>query len=116
MISCMCSLSSAMQDVPVHHVIGNHCLAVGRQELVKRLNIPLPGYYRAPLSHGWWLVVLDTTEMSTYSDYPPVRSNDWLITAHDKEQVWGLLHAPSILPLLVRSVHFSTSALIVALL
>jgi hypothetical protein len=57
----------------VHHVIGNHCLAVGRRPLLERLGIPEPGFYQTPLARGWRLVVLDTTELSTHSKYDEVR-------------------------------------------
>lgn len=56
---------------PQHYVLGNHCLAAGRPTLISRLGIPTSGYYSVPLATGWRLIVLDTTEMSGHSEYPP---------------------------------------------
>ena len=46
----------------VHHVIGNHCLAVPRAELQKELGLK-KGYYA--FTHGHWrFIVLDTMDVS----------------------------------------------------
>ncbi|EFN59457.1 hypothetical protein CHLNCDRAFT_138033 [Chlorella variabilis] len=58
-------------DVPALHVVGNHCLSVPREVLVKRLGIPETCYYSRSLGSGWRLVVLDTTEMSGHSGHAP---------------------------------------------
>ena len=51
---------------PVHHVLGNHCLKdISRAELIRELRL-LGSYYRAELAPGWWLLVLDTTELSLH--------------------------------------------------
>ena len=55
---------------PAYHVVGNHCLSVPRAALLSRLRLPA-SYYAAPLAPGWRLIVLDTTEMSGHSGYPP---------------------------------------------
>jgi len=55
------------------HVIGNHCLAVPREVLLKRLGIPRCGYYRTEAAHGWRLLVLDTTELSGHWGFPEVK-------------------------------------------
>ena len=60
-------------STPVHHAIGNHCLSVDRQLLLKRLKLP-GSFYAVHLPHGWRLIVLDTTEMSGHSNLPPVSS------------------------------------------
>lgn len=60
-----------MSELPAVHVIGNHCLSVPRSVLLQRLGIPPTCYYSRSLGSGWRLVVLDTTEMSGHSDYPP---------------------------------------------
>ncbi|GAB4817700.1 hypothetical protein N2152v2_004746 [Parachlorella kessleri] len=57
-------------DLPAYHVLGNHCLSVPRQTVLRRLGIPQSCYYSLPLPHSWRLVVLDTTEMSGHSGYP----------------------------------------------
>lgn len=46
----------------VHHVVGNHCLAVGRPALLQRLGISEAVAYRTmPIAPGWRLIILDTT-------------------------------------------------------
>lgn len=57
-------------NLPAYHVVGNHCLSVPRASLLARLRIPA-SYYSALLAPGWRLMVLDTTEMSGHSGYPP---------------------------------------------
>ena len=45
---------------PVYHVIGNHCLNAGRQELCRRLGLKRAYYdFTHPKAPGWRLVVLD---------------------------------------------------------
>ncbi|KAG8466885.1 hypothetical protein KFE25_008264 [Diacronema lutheri] len=46
---------------PVAHVIGNHCLDVGRESLLTQLGIA--PYYERRLSGEWILLVLDTTDV-----------------------------------------------------
>lgn len=46
---------------PVAHVVGNHCLDVGRVLLLERLRTP--AYYERELRDGWTLLVLDTTDV-----------------------------------------------------
>ena len=49
-------------SLAVHHVVGNHCLTVGRPELLRRLAIEGDVAYRAvQVAPGWRLVILDTT-------------------------------------------------------
>lgn len=55
-------------SIPVHHVVGNHCLSVPRQALLGRLGMPA-SYYHVSIAPGWGLVALDTTEMSPHSGY-----------------------------------------------
>ena len=62
-----------MQTVDAKHVIGNHCLSVPRELLLKRLGIASTGYYRSDVAPGWRLIVLDTSEMSPHSGYQAVR-------------------------------------------
>lgn len=51
------------EGFPVHHCIGNHCLAVPRAVLMQRLRIE-GGCYRAiHVGPGWRLLILDTTEV-----------------------------------------------------
>ena len=49
-------------SLAVHHVVGNHCLAVGRLALLRRLAIEGDVAYRAvEIAPGWRLIILDTT-------------------------------------------------------
>ena len=49
-------------SLAVHHVVGNHCLAVGRPALLRRLAIEGDVAYRAVhIAPGWRLIILDTT-------------------------------------------------------
>lgn len=52
-------------SIPQWHVIGNHCLDVGRPYLTQRLfgGQHSLAYYEAQLSEEWRLCVLDTTEV-----------------------------------------------------
>jgi manganese-dependent ADP-ribose/CDP-alcohol diphosphatase len=51
---------------PAVHTIGNHCLKfLPREKLLKALGMPA-SYYRVPLTTGWALLVLDTTDLSTH--------------------------------------------------
>lgn len=55
----------------VQHVVGNHCLAVGRRTLLQRLRIGGSVAYRMlHIAPNWRLIILDTTEMSGHSGYP----------------------------------------------
>lgn len=46
------------------HVIGNHCLFVGRSLLQSRLQLDKSSYYTKQLSQNWRLIVLDTMDKS----------------------------------------------------
>ncbi len=48
-------------QVPVRHVIGNHCLEVPRDQLMSRLKLPT-GYYSF-VHENWRFVVVDSMEM-----------------------------------------------------
>ena len=49
-------------SLAVHHVVGNHCLSVGRPALLRRLAIEGDVAYRAVhIASGWRLIILDTT-------------------------------------------------------
>lgn len=43
-------------EVPTHHLLGNHCLALSREILLERLCMPAP-FYRINLYPGWALVM-----------------------------------------------------------
>lgn len=53
---------------PVAHVVGNHCLDVGRALLLERLRTP--AYYERDLRDGWTLLVLDTTDVGVRGASP----------------------------------------------
>mmetsp|Transcript_14244 Transcript_14244/g.43023 ORF Transcript_14244/g.43023 Transcript_14244/m.43023 type:complete len:105 (-) Transcript_14244:781-1095(-) len=59
-----------VEKLPLHHVIGNHCLSVDRATFLTRLRQPA-SYHRIQVAPGWRLLLLDTTEMSGHSGYPP---------------------------------------------
>lgn len=48
-------------QMPVHHVVGNHCLDVGREYLLSSLG--MQPYYERELTPQWTLLVLDTTDV-----------------------------------------------------
>jgi manganese-dependent ADP-ribose/CDP-alcohol diphosphatase len=48
---------------PIRHVIGNHCLDVGRELLLRELKMEC-AYYCREVGSGWSLAVLDTTDVS----------------------------------------------------
>ncbi|WIA21411.1 hypothetical protein OEZ85_000626 [Tetradesmus obliquus] len=83
-------ISSSLQDIPARHVLGNHCLAAPRSQLLEALAMP-GSYYSVQLPAKWKLIVLDTTDMSLHSGYPQQESSQmqqalqWL-QAHPKEQ------------------------------
>lgn len=78
-------------EVPVYHVLGNHCLDLPKARVTERLSFPPsallrssgdadaaasnddlsssppPACYSVPLHPGWRLVALDTTEMSGHA-------------------------------------------------
>jgi hypothetical protein len=57
------------EKLPVHHVVGNHCLAVGRAALLPRLGVEGATAYRTiPIAPGWRLIILDTTVMRATND------------------------------------------------
>jgi len=64
-------LPSQPPDLPVHHVLGNHCLDLPKAAVLARLRAPAAGRYTVPLAPGWRLVGLDTTEMSGHSQEGP---------------------------------------------
>lgn len=47
----------------MHHTVGNHCLSVPRSVLMERLKMKGPSYRIINLTHGWRLIILDTTEV-----------------------------------------------------
>lgn len=50
---------------PILHVLGNHCLAIPRHQLLPLLNLSSSGsYYVKDLSPRWRLISLDTVEIS----------------------------------------------------
>lgn len=49
-------------STPVHHVVGNHDLAVTRSRFLDSLKIP-SSFYSTSVAPGWRLLVLDTTDM-----------------------------------------------------
>jgi len=61
--------------LPVHHILGNHCLELPRADVLGRLRFPEGGggngarssYYSAILAPGWRLIALDTTDMSGHT-------------------------------------------------
>jgi len=73
-------------DEPLLHVLGNHCLAVPRRQLLSRLRLE-EAYYSVSLN-GWRLVVLDTQAISTcgwqQDTAPHVEAQEYL-TAHAGE-------------------------------
>lgn len=46
-------------EVPTHHLLGNHCLALPREIMLERLCMPAP-FYRIDLYPGWALVMTYT--------------------------------------------------------
>jgi hypothetical protein len=58
---------------PVHHVLGNHCLAVAHDTATRLLRIG-PGYY-AFQTNGWRFIVLDGMDVSAKS---PTNSPEWI--------------------------------------
>lgn len=64
----MCALYKAL-PVPVHHVIGNHDLLVGRPALMRSFGLTTP-YYEWRL-RGWRFLVLDAMEISTLAPIGP---------------------------------------------
>lgn len=83
-------------DLPVYHVLGNHCLDLPRDDVLARLRFPLAAdhedeeekgggggfkdasgrprrvaHYCVPLAPGWRLIALDTTELSGHTQAGP---------------------------------------------
>jgi 3',5'-cyclic AMP phosphodiesterase CpdA len=53
----------ARAQVPIYHVVGNHCLTLGREPLLKRLGLTRAYYdFTRPGAPGWRFVVLDGNE------------------------------------------------------
>lgn len=60
-----CVLTSLSHlNVPVFHVLGNHCLWAERRHLFSMLRLGREGYYSQNLSPLWRLIVLDTVDVS----------------------------------------------------
>lgn len=55
-----CVIDLQNGQLSAHHVLGNHCLAVGRPELLQRLHIS-KAYRMISAAPGWRLIILDTT-------------------------------------------------------
>eukprot|EP00898_Chlorokybus_atmophyticus_P006961 jgi/Chlat1/7266/Chrsp58S06899 len=55
-------------QLPMRHVLGNHCLALGRERLLKSLDLD-KSYYQEPLPSSWRLVVLDSMDLSQGEEY-----------------------------------------------
>lgn len=49
---------------PVCHVLGNHCLDVERDYLVRRLKLDKGAYYHVDVSDKWRFIMVDTVDMS----------------------------------------------------
>ena len=55
----------------VHHVLGNHCLQdLPRTELLGELGMR-GSYYRVQIAPGWYLLALDTTDLSLHGGWAP---------------------------------------------
>ncbi|GAQ84663.1 manganese-dependent ADP-ribose/CDP-alcohol diphosphatase [Klebsormidium nitens] len=50
-------------QIPAHHLLGNHCLSLPRERLLKDLKMPAR-YSQHKLPHKWRLVILDTMDVS----------------------------------------------------
>jgi manganese-dependent ADP-ribose/CDP-alcohol diphosphatase len=59
----LAALSKRPSGIPLYHVVGNHCLYVGRGELTRRLGLTESAYYACALSPHWRLVVLDSMDV-----------------------------------------------------
>lgn len=56
-------------ESPMLHVVGNHCLAVGRSHLLSTLGFAKDdAYYTRPINDTWQLIVLDTVDVSVLRD------------------------------------------------
>lgn len=66
------AINRLLPAAEVCHVVGNHCLFVGRETLQSRLQLSKSTYYTKRLSSSWQLVVLDTLDNSVFypSDHP----------------------------------------------
>lgn len=77
----------AALDLPLLHVVGNHCLRAGRAEVLAALD--LPRGYASQRVGGWRLLRLDTCEAGTHGRKPddPVAAwaRGWL-EEHDGEE------------------------------
>ncbi|GAX74983.1 hypothetical protein CEUSTIGMA_g2429.t1 [Chlamydomonas eustigma] len=71
-LSLLAGILEGLNPIPTFHVIGNHDLAfTTREHWFKTVKAPLKSYYSRSFAPGWRLVVLDTTDMSPHSGYPP---------------------------------------------
>ena len=49
--------------MPAFHVVGNHCISAGKEELKERLNLPRFYYdFQTPEAPGWRFIVLDSND------------------------------------------------------
>ncbi|KAJ8601671.1 hypothetical protein CTAYLR_007472 [Chrysophaeum taylorii] len=53
------------QGLPAHHVLGNHCLSLRRDEFQNRVGMPA-SYYSVQLAEDWKLVVCDTNDLAVH--------------------------------------------------
>lgn len=72
-----CTNTLQTSAVDLYHVLGNHCLAIPRDRMLKDLHMPY-SYYSKQLPCAWKLIALDTTELSGHSQYPLV----WPLLLH----------------------------------
>lgn len=85
---------------PVWHVLGNHCLAAGREHVLQRVKYP-SGYYKLDFG-DWVVVVLDTVDISVDREEPfrskalkyledhkgEPNANDWNGGLGDEQNEW----------------------------
>jgi manganese-dependent ADP-ribose/CDP-alcohol diphosphatase len=70
----LAALSKRASGIALHHVVGNHCLYVGRDELVRRLGLKTSAYYARDISSHWRIVVMDTMDVGVHrADSDPRR-------------------------------------------
>lgn len=80
------ALSLLPSSTRLFHVVGNHCLYVGREVLEDRLRLSVP-FYATDLSRHWRLVVLDTVHVSVDRPQGDARraEADAYLLAHEGE-------------------------------
>jgi len=82
-------------DCEVHHVLGNHCLSIPREELLPRLGLERAYYSFA--RGGWRFIVVDSMALGTVGVPPEdpmhVRAKAWLAahptSDHPNAQSWN---------------------------